>query len=78
MSVDLQRHDLVKFQFRTKGSSLAAVAKDVGVLQSSDTVVSQGYRRSRRIEAAIAGALGTTPCEFYPERYSEREDDSTP
>lgn len=76
MSVDLQLHELVKFQLRAKGSSLAAVAKGVGVLQSSVTVVSQGYRRSRRIEAAIARELGTTPQELYPKRYSREEENA--
>lgn len=73
MSVDLQRHEFLKLQLRLKGSSLAQVAKSLGVLQSSVTVVSQGYRRSQRIEAAIANQLGTSPQALFPERYDTKE-----
>lgn len=73
MSVDLQRHELVKFRLRAGGSSFAEIARAEGVLQSSVTVVSQGYRRSHRIQAAIAKAFGTTPQELFPERYAEKE-----
>lgn len=75
MSVDLKRHDFVKYQLKSKGSSLSTIANTLGVLSSSVTVVSQGYRRSSRVEAAIANALGTTPEELYPERYLQKEID---
>ncbi|MBJ2153960.1 helix-turn-helix domain-containing protein [Paracoccus sp. IB05] len=75
MSVDLQRHELIKFRLRSGGSSFAQVAKSEGVLPSSVTVVSQGYRRSHRIQAAIARVIGTTPQELFPERYPVKEDD---
>lgn len=73
MSVDLLRHSDVKVRLRERGSSLTRIANQLGVLQSTVTVVSQGYRRSHRIEAAIAGALGVTPQELFPERYSAQE-----
>ena len=74
MSVDLRRHELVKFRLRAEGSSLASIARELGVLQSSVTVVSQGYRRSHRIQTAIAVALGTTPQTLFPYRYPKKED----
>lgn len=74
MSVDLQRHEDVKLRLREKGSSLTRIARETGVLQSTVTVVSQGYRRSRRIEFEIAKALGTTPQELFPDRYTQQED----
>lgn len=73
MSVDLLRHSDVKLRLRERGSSLTQIANETGVLQSTVTVVSQGYRRSKRIEAAIALALGLTPQELFPERYSAQE-----
>lgn len=73
MSVDLLRHSDVKVRLRERGSSLTRIANQLGVLQSTVTVVSQGYRRSQRIETAIAGALGMTPEELFPERYSAQE-----
>ena len=74
MSVDLQRHKLLKLRLRSKGSSFAQIARSLSVLQSSVTVVSQGYRRSHRIQEAIATELQTTPADIFPERYAERED----
>lgn len=74
MSVDLQRHQVLKLRLRSKGSSFAQIARNLSVLQSSVTVVSQGYRRSHRIQKAIATELQTTPANIFPERYAERED----
>lgn len=73
MSVDLQRHQMLKLRLRSMGSSLAQVARNLSVLQSSVTVVSQGYRRSHRIQEAIATELQTTPADIFPERYSGKE-----
>ena len=41
------------------------------------TIVSKGYRRSKRIEQAIADAIGTSPAALWPSRYpadSEKEE----
>ncbi|WP_083554244.1 helix-turn-helix domain-containing protein [Paracoccus sp. SM22M-07] len=65
---------MLKLRLRSKGSSLAQVARNLSVLQSSVTVVSQGYRRSHRIQEAIATELQTTPSDIFPERYTERAD----
>ncbi|NDW02688.1 MULTISPECIES: helix-turn-helix domain-containing protein [unclassified Salipiger] len=37
------------------------------------TVVSQGYRKSHRIQKAIAKQLGITPQQLFPDRYAEEE-----
>lgn len=76
MSVDLQRHQMLKLRLRSKGSSFAQIARNLSVLQSSVTVVSQGYRRSHRIQAAIATELQTTPADLFPERYPGKEETS--
>ena len=77
MSVDLSRHEEVKARLRQQGSSLTKIAAGLGVEQPTVTVVSQGYRRSRRIEAEIARVLGTTPQDLFPDRYSEQEEHPT-
>ena len=77
MSVDLSRHEQVKLRLREKGSSLTKVANHLGIEQPTVTVVSQGYRRSRRIEAELARVLGTTPQKLFPERYPTQEDHTT-
>jgi len=50
MSVDLSLHADLKQRLRQTGSSLTDIANKLGVLQSTVTVVSQGYRKSHRIQ----------------------------
>ena len=71
-----EQHEWIKMRLRLAGSSLAAVARELGVAATTVTTVSQGARRSRRIEATIASKLGVGPAELWPERYSAPE--STP
>lgn len=56
-------------RLRMAGSSLSIIARDLGVKPTTVTSVSQGLRRSRRIESAIAAALGTQPEKLWPDRY---------
>ncbi|WP_045393573.1 helix-turn-helix domain-containing protein [Falsirhodobacter sp. alg1] len=70
MKVDLQQHEFLKFQLRLAGSSMAKIAQLLGISQSSVTVVSQGYRRSHRVQLEIAEHLGTTPEALFPDRYT--------
>jgi lambda repressor-like predicted transcriptional regulator len=65
----LKRHEQVKMQLRLAGSSLADVARELGVTSTTVTSVSQGLKRSRRVEALIAEKLQTTPQHLWPERY---------
>ncbi|PAU98836.1 helix-turn-helix domain-containing protein [Paracoccus salipaludis] len=74
MKVDLQNHERLKCRLRLAGSSMAGVARALGISQSSVTVVSQGYRRSHRVQSEIAGQLGTTPQELFPDRYDVEEE----
>ncbi len=73
MKVDLENHELLKFRLRLAGSSMAKIARSLGISQSSVTVVSQGYRRSHRVQREIADQLGTTPQQFFPDRYEAEE-----
>lgn len=70
LNVDLEFHERLKYQLRLTGSSMAKIARSLGVSQSSVTVVSQGYRRSRRIEAEIARQLGTSAEKLFADRYN--------
>lgn len=69
MQASLRQHERVKAGLRLHGSSLAIIARELGVAPTTVSIVSQGYRRSRRIEAAIASALGLQPEAVWPERY---------
>lgn len=77
MTVDLQFHELLKYRLRSAGSSMAQIARSLGISQSSVTVVSQGYRRSHRIQEEIARQLNTTPQDLFPDRYSGKEAHTT-
>ncbi|MEN8720210.1 MULTISPECIES: helix-turn-helix domain-containing protein [Pseudomonadota] len=67
----LEQHERIKMRLRVAGSSLAEVARELGVAGTSVTSVSQGYRRSRRIESAIADKLGVVPSSLWPDRYPD-------
>lgn len=69
----LQKHERIKMQLRLAGSSLANVARELGVRPTTVTSVCQGYRRSRRIEQLIAQKLNQSPSDLWPERYDEAE-----
>lgn len=64
-----KQHERIKMRLRLAGSSLAAVARELGVSSTTVIIVSQGMRRSRRIEALIADKLHTTPQRLWPDRY---------
>jgi Ner family transcriptional regulator len=63
-------------RLRLAGSSLSQVARDLGVRPTTVTSVSQGFRRSRRIEGRIADVLSTAPAQLWPERYAAMQSDS--
>lgn len=69
MQTVLRHHEQIKLRLRLVGSSLSAVARELNVAATTVTCVSQGHRRSRRIEAAIAAKLDSPPEELWPERY---------
>lgn len=73
----LEHHERIKMRLRLAGSSLAHVARELGLAPTTVTSVSQGMRRSRRVEAAIAAKLGVVPAALWPERYSEGADAET-
>lgn len=62
------RWEWIKFQLRTRGTSLAKLSRELGV---SDTAVKNAKRTAYpRMERAIAKALGLQPMEIWPERWS--------
>lgn len=64
-----KRHERLKVRLRLAGSSLAQIARDLGVQPTTVTSVCLGTSRSRRIEEHIARTLATTPSKLWPERY---------
>jgi len=65
----LEQHERIKMRLRLAGTSLSEVARELGVAPTTVTSVSQGYRRSRRIEAAIAAKLEESPEGLWRDRY---------
>ena len=71
LEIDKEKHAQIRAALHQIGSGISALAREISVAPATITVVSQGYRRSRRVELAIADKLGTTPEEIWPERYQE-------
>ncbi|MNZ81991.1 DNA-binding transcriptional regulator Nlp [compost metagenome] len=64
----LLRWEWIKFQLRARGTSLAALSRELGV---SDTAVKNAKRTAYpRMERAIAAALGLQPVALWPERWN--------
>jgi len=62
---------------RIRGTTLAAIARDIKVSAASVSMVSQGRGRSARIEQAIAERLGMQAPELWPERYSQQSKEAS-
>ncbi|AVL53630.1 DNA-binding protein [Roseobacter denitrificans] len=66
---DSLRHEAIKRGLRELGISFGALARELDVSKTSVVTVSQGHRRSHRIQEAIANKLGTRPEDLFPDRY---------
>jgi Ner family transcriptional regulator len=66
-------HERLKAELRIRGTSLARIARELGVSGTSMSLVGLGKHRSARIEAAIAKALDTTPALLWPDRYKKEK-----
>lgn len=64
-------HEMLRARLRLAGSSFSLVAREMGITPASVSLVSQGIRRSRRVQQVLAEKLGTTPEKIWPERYDE-------
>ena len=67
--INEKTHQKIKAALSLNRNSLSMIARDLGVSPSTVTIVSQGYRRSQRIEQAIAHAIHVDPRDLWPERY---------
>lgn len=81
--IDDKRHARIKSALSLKRISLSDIARSLAVTPSTVSIVSRGFRRSRRVEQAIADALGQRPEEIWPDRYrrgsaDRREEASMP
>ncbi len=65
-----RQHERLKAQLAKRDLTLSDIARQLQVAPSSVTIVSQGLRRSRRIELALATAVGSTPEKLWPGRYA--------
>lgn len=70
-----RQHARIKGALALKGLTLSSIARDLKVAPGTVSIVSRGFRRSRRIESAIAIALGCAPSDLWPERYLGRRRD---
>jgi lambda repressor-like predicted transcriptional regulator len=64
---DLDAHEMLKARLRINGTSLAQLSRELGVTDSALTLVGKRMCRSRKIERALADALGVTPESLFPD-----------
>lgn len=69
--IDDKKHARIKSALCLKRISLSDIARSLAVTPSTVSIVSRGFRRSRRVEQAIAQALGQAPEEVWPDRYPQ-------
>lgn len=62
------RWEWIKFQLRAKGSSLAVVARSLGL--TAQAVKNAKRQPYPRVERAIAKALSLEPIKLWPERWN--------
>lgn len=67
--IDDKQHARIKAALSLRGKTLSDVARALGVAPTTISIVSRGFRRSRRIEAALATELGCTAAQLWPDRY---------
>lgn len=63
---DLDAHERLKAELRIRGTSLAQISRELGVSDSALTLVGKRMCRSKRIEKALARAMGMPPEELFP------------
>lgn len=68
---DFVRHEAIKNGLRELGISFGGLARELDVSKTSVVTVSQGHRRSHRIQKEIARKLGVRPEELFPDRYQK-------
>ena len=62
-----QRREWIKYQLRVRGSSLSAIARELGVSRHAPRLAL--VRPYPRMEQAIADKLDMEPLQLWPERY---------
>ncbi|MCL6285741.1 helix-turn-helix domain-containing protein [Ruegeria sp. 2012CJ41-6] len=66
-------HERLKMELRVRNSSMSKIAAALGVSPGAVTNVSLGIRRSRRIERALAEAVGLSVATLFPDRYGKED-----
>ena len=66
---DNARREWIKFQLRVRGSSLSALARELGVSRHAPRLAL--VKPYPKMERVIAEKLGLKPQELWPERYDE-------
>ncbi|MFN8682351.1 transcriptional regulator [Paracoccus sp. P2] len=64
-------HEMIRARLRLAGTSFSDIARELGKTPASVSLVSQGHRRSQKIQRAIAEKLDTTPENIWPDRYEQ-------
>lgn len=74
----LERHEFIKSQLRLSGTSLAEVARELGVQNGTVSTVSKGLGTSKRIQLKLAEILQISPSSLWPERFPNSDEGESP
>lgn len=73
--IDVRQHETIKYRLRMAGSSLAEIAAELGLAQSTVSMSCRGTSKSKRVRKAIAAKLGVTVEALWPAEQSQQEGD---
>jgi hypothetical protein len=60
------RHQLILLSVKGQGKTFAGVARQIGCTPAMVTMVSQGRRKSRRVQKALARVCGRPVADLFP------------
>lgn len=68
------RNVWIMANLRARGSSYAAIAKELGISRNAVSMAAKKPALSARCCSAIAEKLGLRPCDIWPERFPVVQD----
>lgn len=73
MEENLAHHEYLKYRLRVSGTTMAALARELGINHASLICITKRRRRSKRIEQALADKLNV----HVDQLFNMQEDDRT-
>lgn len=72
MEENLAHHEYLKYRLRLSGTTMAALARELGINHASLICITKRRRRSKRIEQALADKLNVPVDELFNNQGDEQ------